>query len=319
MKKKYEFTGKTRTLKSQPGVILHQIRYLRDIRPARLCLVKKGTIGGWIESEENLSHAGNCAVLDNAKVMGAATVEENAIVARKARVIGDRSNRNKEKLLITGNAAVFSHAHIWNKALIKDFAVVTDWAQVHHNAIVADNAHIRSYGHVYNNAYIHGNAQVAGHATVYQNAEISENGSIFEHAHISDTVHVYGNAQVYGNATIYGQAQVYGNAVISDKANISHDAKIYNESSIYGINRIRRYADIQCYDDFFTVGPIGSRKDYTTFYRSLNDGIMVSCGCFNDTLDAFEKEVRKTHGTNQFCKEYLAAINLAKEKLGARI
>ena len=43
---KYEFTDKTIT---NDGHILHEIRRLSD-----------GKIGGWIESEDNLSQEGNC-------------------------------------------------------------------------------------------------------------------------------------------------------------------------------------------------------------------------------------------------------------------
>ena len=42
--------------------------------------MKKGNLGGWIESEDNLSHDGNCWVFDEAGVYGAAEIGGNAVV-----------------------------------------------------------------------------------------------------------------------------------------------------------------------------------------------------------------------------------------------
>ena len=49
--KKYEFTGKTKVI---GDVELKQIKRLSD-----------GLVGGWLESEDNLSHTGNCFVYEN--------------------------------------------------------------------------------------------------------------------------------------------------------------------------------------------------------------------------------------------------------------
>ena len=85
--KKYEFTGET---KNSAGVILHQIRALIDFGN-----VKLGDLGGWIESEKNLSQEGNAWVYGDAHVYGDARVYDNAqvcgsaIVYGNARVCGD--------------------------------------------------------------------------------------------------------------------------------------------------------------------------------------------------------------------------------------
>ena len=69
MTKKYEFTGET---KNWLGVTLRQIRLVVDIAAFGLTA---GTIGGWIEKEENLPHvSGNAFVSGNARVSGNAHV-----------------------------------------------------------------------------------------------------------------------------------------------------------------------------------------------------------------------------------------------------
>lgn len=62
MEKKYILTEET---KEVGGHILHRIQAMRDFGG-----VQKGDLGGWIESEENLSHDGDCWIFDNGRVYG---------------------------------------------------------------------------------------------------------------------------------------------------------------------------------------------------------------------------------------------------------
>ena len=59
-----------------------------------------------------------------------------------------------------------------------------------------------------------------------------------------------------------------------------------------------------------SVSRIGSRKGMTV-YDFDND--IIWCGCFNGTLESFEKKVNETHKNNtQYLKEYLGFINYLK-------
>lgn len=88
--KKYEFTGETREL--TPTTILHRIRAVIDIPSAD---VNAGDIGGWIESDSNLSHSGDAWVGGNAWVYGDAWVYGNARVGGDAHI-----NSNKDFIVI---------------------------------------------------------------------------------------------------------------------------------------------------------------------------------------------------------------------------
>ena len=56
--RKYEFTGETQNIECTGKVItLHRIRAARDFMG-----VKKEELGGWIETEDNLSHSENAWV-----------------------------------------------------------------------------------------------------------------------------------------------------------------------------------------------------------------------------------------------------------------
>ena len=74
--KKYELTDETIDVS---GTTLHRIKALKDFGN-----VKKGELGGYVESERNLSQEGNCWVCGDAKVCGDAEVCGNAKVCGDA-------------------------------------------------------------------------------------------------------------------------------------------------------------------------------------------------------------------------------------------
>lgn len=95
------------------------------------------------------------------------------------------------------------------------------------------------------------------------------------------------NAWVCGNARVYDNAMVCGNAYVS------------NNADVFRTNH------------YLVVGPIGSRDDYTTFFRSNKGTIEVKCGCFRGTTDEFLDKVEKTHGDSKYTKVYRMATEMA--------
>ena len=81
--KKYRLTNETITITQQGGtdITLHRIEALRDFAN-----VKAGDKGGYVESEDNLSHRGDCWVYGDAKVFGSARVCGSAEVCGDKRV-----------------------------------------------------------------------------------------------------------------------------------------------------------------------------------------------------------------------------------------
>lgn len=78
---KYELTTETKML---CGITLYRIKALRSIRG-----IKPGELGGWVESESNLSQLGDAWVSGNASVYGGARVSGDAWVSGNAWVYGD--------------------------------------------------------------------------------------------------------------------------------------------------------------------------------------------------------------------------------------
>ena len=81
MDKKYKLTKET---KQYFGRTLYRIESLRDFSN-----VSKGDLGGWLESEKNLSHEGNCWIYDNGWVCDNGVVYGNGQVFNNGRVCGD--------------------------------------------------------------------------------------------------------------------------------------------------------------------------------------------------------------------------------------
>lgn len=78
------------------------------------------------------------------------------------------------------------------------------------------------------------------------------------------------------------------------------------------------WGELQSSSDVLTVGPIGSRNDYTTIYHT-DKGIFVRCGCFRGSLNEFSEKVKETHGESKHAKDYLALIDFVKAKYNASI
>ena len=106
-----------------------------------------------------------------------------------------------------------------------------------------------------------------------------------------------GNAWVYGNAWVCGNAQVCGNA------------RVYGNAWVYG------NAQVCSERHWFGIACIGSRNDFTTFFRTTEKKIFVACGCFRGDIDQFAEKVKETHGDNEHSKAYMLSIELAKLRI----
>ena len=115
--------------------ILYQIEALKDFG-----MVKAGDLGGYIESEENLSQdndawvSGNAWVVSNARVSGNAWVDGNAQVSGAAQVSGNAwvygYARVSGAAQVSGNAWVYGNAQVSGDAEVKsreDYIVFKNW------------------------------------------------------------------------------------------------------------------------------------------------------------------------------------------------
>lgn len=159
--KKYELT--TETLQFA-GHILHRIKALKDFRS-----VKAGELGGWIESEENLSQADNAWVYNNAKVFDKARVYGDAAVSDDATVCGDAKVYGKAT--VYGEAIICGVAEVYGKVEIFDRVRVYGTAMVYGDAWVFDDACICGEAIVFGGVVVSGGAKIMGNAKVSSNTD----------------------------------------------------------------------------------------------------------------------------------------------------
>ncbi|KAB6698721.1 polymer-forming cytoskeletal protein [Phocaeicola vulgatus] len=127
--KKYEFTGET---KKFSGRTLKRIKRISD-----------GVIGGWIESEENLSHEGWCFIYDEAIVYGEAEVYGEARVCGEAEVYDEA--RVYGEAIVCGKAIVYGEARVYGEAEVYGEARVCGKAEVCGKARVCGKAKVGSF------------------------------------------------------------------------------------------------------------------------------------------------------------------------------
>ena len=120
---------------------LHRIRALRNVRED----VRAGDLGGFVESESNLSQEGTCWIYDNAIACENARVTEDSTLHRSAKVL--------DAAVISGDACL-------------------DWsAFVMHNAVVAS-------GDISGLAIVGGHAKILGGASNHSSPMIRDEASI---------------------------------------------------------------------------------------------------------------------------------------------
>ena len=143
--KKYRLTNNTIVYE---GRTLYQIEALITIYPYDdeednywdPPIVEEGSLGGYIESENNLSHIGKAWIKDNAKVLGNSKVLDNAMVSENA--------------------------------------IVRDNAMLIHNATASGNAIVCGDSSVENNSSIYGDAMILGASTICGDSDILDKSKI---------------------------------------------------------------------------------------------------------------------------------------------
>lgn len=95
---------------------------------------------------------------------------------------------------------------------------------------------------------------------------------------------------------------------IEKEENLSHDGKAW----VCGNAKVWGNAEVFSASHVLVIGAIGSRNDFTTFFRDKDGEITVKCGCFLGKIDKFLEKVTATHGNSKYALVYRAAVEVAK-------
>lgn len=160
------------------GRKLYRIEALKDFAD-----VKKGSIGGFVENDKNLSQEGNCwiyldgKVYDNAKVLGDAVIDGFAQVCNNAMAF--------ENAKVRGYSKIKDNARVFNNARIEGCSIVKDNAQVYGNSLLLENAQVCD------------NAQIRGTCLVRDNAIVCGDADIYEFVHFNSDAKITSPADYY--------------------------------------------------------------------------------------------------------------------------
>ncbi|MBA4698470.1 MAG: hypothetical protein H2212_03470 [Ruminococcus sp.] len=162
--------------------------------------VKKGDLGGFVQSDRNLAHDGTCWLY------------------------GDS--------LCIGNAVVYEDAKLY------DTSKAIDYARIHENAVMLNESKVAQYGDVFGSArlkdevVVGGSAKIFGQAILDREATVAKKAQVFESAYVSDRATVCG--KVYGNAEVLENALIYENTRLCGVTTVKGDAVVLPGSFLFG-------------------------------------------------------------------------------------
>lgn len=156
---KYIITEETKpyTINSKRGsevIFLNRIKSITDIRED----VPSGTLGGWIQSEDNLSISGSCWIYDEAVCAQNALVRDSSILRNNALVFGDALIRDSASIL--ENAQISDYARVKDQSIARGNAKIRQNAKLEYNAVVEGDAEIFEMAKIQKNGFVTGNVKV---------------------------------------------------------------------------------------------------------------------------------------------------------------
>ena len=147
--------------------------------------VKKGTLGGYIAKESNLSFKEDswawvgkeAVVMDNASVLGHAHVTDYVIIAGNSTV--------KDGAVVTGNAEINGNCFVMQNAIVADNAKLNGKVVVTDHAYITGDASLDGEIRVYGTGTISGDVEIEGKADIGFNIESKDNFIIYKNPYHS--------------------------------------------------------------------------------------------------------------------------------------
>ena len=305
--KKYELTNE---VMEYDGHILHRIKALKDFTiyfnindKLYRYYVYKDDLGGWVESEKNLSQKGNCWVCNDSYVIGNAVVSGTSVIDSECLTIcgnvniidsfihessdsfitnyteNNENSRSNEYLNICNSYIKCTNSYINASGKMDNISILCDKLRLEckHINLKRDNNSIKLKYGMYDDNNIKGD-------------DISIICDLFEMNTITGGIH--GN-----NIIIYNNVKIYENAVIDDNVYVSFDASLYMcgnsriiDSKIYGNAKLQNFAYIEnavLYNcnlkDSITVASIRTFIDCDLdMCNNIHKKLIEECGLFPD-------------------------------------
>ncbi len=208
------------------GRKVHRIKALRDFGN-----VKAGTIGGFVEADDNLSHSGNCWISGDAMALGRSRITRDAQLRDRARL--------EDRACITGRSVVRDDARLRDFVFVYDNAVIGAQSVLAEVVTVRDNAIVlcRNRFSVSGKSRVpnlRGNAIISDHARLEGSISVRDDVSVGDHAIVRDHARLLEKASVGGHAIIEDRATVGEEAMIRQHARIGGRSKVFGRTCVTG-------------------------------------------------------------------------------------
>lgn len=178
----------TNVTKEYRGKTLHRIEALRDFGN-----IHAGHMGGWLEKESNLMHAGTCWVYDEAIVMDDACVRDDAQI--------------RDEAVVMDSADIGKRARVLDQAFVCDDSLVTDQAMLRDHAVVCENSSVMGHSSILHNGFVR-NAVVDDHVCIQDNAVVID-ATLTAHAYLCDEAVVDSDVHIGGYSRLDKRSKLY--------------------------------------------------------------------------------------------------------------
>ena len=256
--------------------------------------VMKGDLGGWIESEINLSQEGLCWVYDESVVYGKAKIEKNAKVIDDSTVCDyatvtenstiTRMSKISDTSIVSGNAQINNSSILGeseilgNAKVVNSFICGTTDCSIHYsnqklkifgNATLKDVS-IHGAPHIFDNAYLEGEIDIEHTPKIYGNCVIKckmpificDAVEIFESANITceyidnknNSLHIRNSVKLFGNCNINASGAFRGYVKVYGQSSINGKIRIEDECEVFGEARLYGKHEIVLFDKIKIYG-----------------------------------------------------------------
>ena len=167
--KKYKLSNITMKFE---GRTLYRIMASKDFGD-----VRKGELGGWVQSENNLSQKGNCWIYNNAKCMDNARVFDNSLMF-------DRSEMHDNTIIydysrMHGNSAMFDNSKMYGNSAMYGYSTMLDYATMCGNSEMHDHSEMHDYSEMYEGSKMYNNSIMSGHGEMWKNGILDGDKNLY--------------------------------------------------------------------------------------------------------------------------------------------
>ena len=249
---------------------VYRIRALKDFSD-----VKKGDLGGFVSSYENLSQYGDCWIYDNAAIIDNALLENDSTVHNMTIVYDNSIIRGESKVYnstrICGSSYI-NNSNIFGKSFLRN--VFIQGSGIKGNLITDKNkssiicSYIRGSLSL-RGSLISGSSIISDMANIYQGSSIiKSNLRLCKNSHIN-------NIYMENCATVCGKMMLKNTTITDSKINGNNDneIKIINKRILHGC--IKDTNDVISLS-LDVAGVITDSTDMLCYYRNENNKLYIS-------------------------------------------